>query len=265
MDASAFESPIRSNRACARSPASAPPGHRRVRIFVRYSSATEPVRRAPADGVHLPQEVLTLLFLRAGFDVLADAFPDAQLGEPVLLKLQGQLQPFDDVEGFEQFELLGDGQIRGVAGRIGERAWMGDRSHEGADPAIVAAQFEYFLDHRAIFALEVAGQAQRRGDVGTLVDFDTQHAVVVFVRGAGHAAVERHERGEAPSAGGDPIRNLRDHANLRVSVFAPRDEQHARIAVFFGRERHRHAGEHDHVVQGNQFEGCHEREVTPNS
>ncbi len=71
--------------------------------------------------VHLSaQEILALLFLRAGFDVVADALPDAQLGEPVLLKLQGPFQPLDDVERFEQLELLADVQIRGVAGGIGQ-------------------------------------------------------------------------------------------------------------------------------------------------
>ena len=116
-----------------------------------------------ADGVHLPpQEILALLFLRAGLHVVADALPDAQLGEPLLLKLQGQLQPFDDVERFEQLQLLADVQIRRVAGGIRQGARMGDRAHERADPAIVAAQLENFLDHRAILALEVAGQARRR-------------------------------------------------------------------------------------------------------
>ena len=75
---------------------------------------------------------------------------------------------------------------------------MGDRAHERADPAIVAAQLENLLDHRAIFALEVAGQARRRRDVRALVDFDAQDAVAVGVRRAGDAAVERHERDARP-------------------------------------------------------------------
>ena len=68
---------------------------------------------------------------------------------------------------------------------------MGDRADERADPAIVAAQLENFLHHRAILALELARQARRRRDVRTLVDFDAQDAVRVGVRRAGHAAVER--------------------------------------------------------------------------
>ena len=83
--------------------------------------------------------------------------------------------------------------------------------------------------------------------------------------GAGDAPVKRHEGRQAAAAGGDPIRDLRDHADLRVRVVAARDKQHARIAVRLGREGHRHAGEYDDIVQGNQFEGCHESEVTLNT
>ena len=56
-----------------------------------------------ADRVHLPaQEVLALLLLRAVFDVVADALAHLQLGQPLPLELQRQLQPLDDVERFEQ-------------------------------------------------------------------------------------------------------------------------------------------------------------------
>ena len=142
---------------------------------------------------------------------------------------------------------------------------MGDRAHERADPAIVAAQFENFRHHRAILALELAGQARRRRDVGPLVDFDAQHAVRVGVRRAGHAAVERDERRQAVPAGNGPLGHLRDHADLRIAAAAPRDEQHARIAVAVRGQRDRHAGEHDHIVERNQFEGSHASEVTRNT
>ena len=63
----------------------------------------------------------------------------------------------------------------------------------------------------------------------------------------------------------DALRHLGDHADLGVAAAAPRDEQHARIAADVRRQRHRHAGEHHRVVEGNQFEGCHGIEVTPNT
>ena len=60
-----------------------------------------------ADRVHLPaQEVLALLLLRAGLHVVADALAHLQLGQPLLLQLQRQRQPLDDVERLEQLDLL---------------------------------------------------------------------------------------------------------------------------------------------------------------
>ena len=59
-------------------------------IFVRYSSATERVVLAQllADRLHLlAQEVLALLLLGAGLDVVADALAHLQLGEPLALQL----------------------------------------------------------------------------------------------------------------------------------------------------------------------------------
>ena len=52
-----------------------------------------------ADRVHLPaQEVVALLLLGAGLDVLADALAHLELGQPVALELQRQRQALDDVE-----------------------------------------------------------------------------------------------------------------------------------------------------------------------
>ena len=94
-------------------------------IFFRYSSATEASFFAEllADRVHLPaQEVLALLLLRAGFDVVADPLADLQLGEAFLLQPQRQRQPLDDVERLEQLDLLFEVEVRRVAGGIGQRA-----------------------------------------------------------------------------------------------------------------------------------------------
>ena len=169
-------------------------------IFFRYSSATEPSFCAQflANRVHLlPQEVVPLLLLGAGFDVVPDALAHLQLGQPFLLQPQRQRQPLDDVERLQQFDLLCEVEIRRVAGGVGQRARLGDRAHERADPAVVAAQFENFLDHGAILALEILGLHGRRRHVRTLVDLDAQHAVAILLRRAGHCAVQRHQRGDA--------------------------------------------------------------------
>ena len=141
---------------------------------------------------------------------------------------------------------------------------MRDGAHERTDPAIVAAKLENFLHHRAILALEVAGRAGWGRNVRTLVDGHAQDAIRVGVRRARHGPVERHERGDAAAARRDPLGDLRDHANFRVTTASSRDEQYTRIATV-RRECHRHAGEHDHIIQRNQFEGCHESEITPNT
>ena len=60
-----------------------------------------------ADRVHLlAEEPLALLLLRALLDVVADAAPHLQLGEPLALELEGELQPLDDVDRLEQLDAL---------------------------------------------------------------------------------------------------------------------------------------------------------------
>ena len=197
---------------------------RRSAIFCRYSSDDGAVALAKllADGVHLlAQEVLALLLLRAVFDVVADALADLQLGEPIPLELQRQRQPLDDVERFEELDLLGEVQVGRIAGGIGQRAGVGDRPHERADPAVVAAQLENLVDDRAVFALELAGEAGRRRLVGTRLDVDAQHAVGVGRGAAGHRAMQRRQRHGEPAAGQPhALGHFGDDADLRVGVVA---------------------------------------------
>ena len=66
-----------------------------------------------ADGVHLTsQEILALLFLRAVFDVVSNALSHLELCQPLSLKLHCEPEPLDDVERFEELELLSKVQIR---------------------------------------------------------------------------------------------------------------------------------------------------------
>ena len=67
-----------------------------------------------ADRVHLlAQEVLALLLLGAGLHVLADPLADLQLGQPLTLEAERQLQPLGDVERLEQLDLLLEGDPAG--------------------------------------------------------------------------------------------------------------------------------------------------------
>ena len=147
-----------------------------------------------ADRLHLlAQEVLALLLLGAGLDVLADALAHLQLGQPLALEPEGELEPLGHVDRLEQLDLLLVGDVGRVAAGVGQRARLGDAAHEGGDAAVVAAQLEDLLDHGAVLALEVAGAAVDGDVVGLLLDLDVQTAVGQGLGGAGDAAVQALE------------------------------------------------------------------------
>ena len=128
-----------------------------------------------ADGVELPaQDVLALLLLDVRLDVLLDAPPDLHQRESLALELERELEPRADVDRLEQLDLLLEGQVRRVAGRVGECARLGDRAHEGGDAPVVAAELEDLLDDGAVLALELADAAVRALLVGMLLHLDEQ-------------------------------------------------------------------------------------------
>ena len=90
----------------------------------------------------------------------------------------------------QQLDLLLERQVGRVARCVGQRAGLDDRAQELRYAAVVAAQLEDLLDHRAVLALEVAGAAVDRLVVRALLDLDDQPAAQVGVRRAGDAAVE---------------------------------------------------------------------------
>ena len=155
-----------------------------------------------ADRLHLlAQHVLALLLRRALLDVVADAPANLQLGEPLALQPQRELQPLDDVDRLEQLDLLVEGDVGRVGGGVGERAGLADRADEGRDAAVVAAQLEDLLDGRAVLGLELAGLDARRLLVGPLVDLDAEVALRIGVRRAELGAVEAGEVTARPPPG----------------------------------------------------------------
>ena len=129
------------------------------------------------DRLHLlAQEVLALLLVRAGLDVVADLLAQLELGEPLALDLHGQLEPLGHVERLEHLDLLLERHVGRVADRVGQRAGLGDRAQERADAVVGAAQLEDLLDHGAVLALGVAGAAVDRDVVGVLGDLDAEAA-----------------------------------------------------------------------------------------
>ena len=164
-----------------------------------------------------------------------------------------QLEPLGDVERLEQLDLLLVVRVGRVAARVGQRAGLGDAAHERRDAAVVAAQLEDLLDHRAILALEVAGAAVDRDRVGVLLDLDEQAAVGKRVGGAGDSAVEALERDGAGAAGqADAVGDLGDGADGGEVLLVPGHEQHALLLAGVHGERERHAREDDGVVQRDQ-------------
>jgi hypothetical protein len=217
-----------------------------------------------ADRVHLPpQEILALLLLGPGLDLLADALADAQLGEALLLEPQGQAQALDHVQGLQQLHLLLEVQIGRVPGGVRQRSRVGDGADEGADAAVVAPQLEDLLDHRAVLALQLAGEGGRRDRVRALVHRHAQHAVRPRLGGARHPAVEGHEGGHPAAAEGHPLRHLGHHADLGVAAALPGDEQHAALRRGTQREGDLHPGEGHDIVQCDQPELGHDCTVRP--
>ena len=107
-----------------------------------------------ADRLHLlAQEVVALLLLGAGLDVLADPLADLELGQPLTLELQRQLEPLGHVQGLEQLDLVLVGDVGRVAGGVRQRAGLGDAAQERRHAAVIAAQLEDLLDDRAVLAL----------------------------------------------------------------------------------------------------------------
>ena len=149
-----------------------------------------------ADRVELAAEdVLALLLLDAGLDVLLDSPPHLHERQSLALQLESELEPLADVDLLEQLDLLLEREVGGVAGGVGESAGLGDRADERGDPPVVAAQLEDLLDHGAVLDLELADAAV--GDrlvVGALLDLDEEPALRVRAR------ARRRCRGGGPRA-----------------------------------------------------------------
>jgi len=216
-----------------------------------------------ADGVHLaPQQILALLLLRAGLDILADALSDLKLGQAAALELEGQRQPLDDVDGLKQLDLLLVVEIGRVARRIRECPGLGDRADEGRHAAVVAAQLEDLLDRCAVLALELARLGRRRDLVGALLDVDPQAALRVGLGGAGDAAVQRRElNGVDTARQAHPLAHFGDDADGGVVALVTRDEQHLCLVPWIDRQGDFHAGEDDGVFEGYQEKSWHDRSI----
>ncbi len=227
-------------------------------IFLRYSSTTDRavLAQLALDRLHLlAQEVLALLLLRAGLDVLADLLAQLQLGQPVALQPDGQLQALGDVERLERLDLVLEGHVGRVADGVGQRAGLGDRAQELGDALVGAAQLEDLLDDRAVLALEVAGAAVHGDGVAVLFDLDDEASELIGVCGAGDAAGDAGQGDGAAAAGkADVVGDLGDRPDLGELALVARDEQDTLLVADADGKRHIHGGEDHRVVQRDEQE-----------
>ena len=213
------------------------------------------------DRLHLlAQEVLALLLVGARLDVVADLAAQLQLGEPLALDLDRELDALGDVERLQRLHLLLEGDVGRVADRVGQRARLGDRAQERGDALVGAALLEDLLDHGAVLALGGAGAPVDGDVVGALLDLDAQAAGLVGVGGAGDAAGDAGQRDGTAAAGeADAVRDLGDRPDLGELAVVAGDQQDARLVTRVHGQRDVHRGEDDRVVEGYEEQRGHVR------
>ena len=212
------------------------------------------------DRLHLlAQDVLALLLVRAGLDVLADLLAQLQLGQALALEVDDDLQAVGDVERLERADLVLEGHVGRVADRVGQRAGIADRAQERADAVVGAAQLEDLLDDRAVLALEVAGAARRPARRRRARSTSTMRRPAASVWAAPATPRATPESGDGAAAAGeaDVVGDLGDRADLRELALVARDEQDPLLVANADGKRHIHGGEDHRVVQRDEQERCH--------
>ena len=207
-----------------------------------------------ADRVELlAEDVLALLLLRARLDVLADSLPHLELGQPIALEPDRQLEALDHVHQLEQLHLLLEGEVGRVARRVGERARLADRANERGDALVGAAELQDLLDDRAVLDLELTRLGGRGLLVGPLLDLDEQTPGNVGLRCAEHAPVEAG-KGDCLCAAGQShaLCDVCHGADRRVIRLVLRHEHYPFCVSDVDGEGDVHAREDNEVFEGDE-------------
>ena len=228
-------------------------------IFVRYSSTTEPASSPSSrriDSICLRRKYSRCCFSAPDSTSSRMRLADLQLGQPLALEAQRQLEALGDVERLQQLDLLLEGEVGRVARRVGERAGLGDRAQERGRRGSSAPRSSRISSTTARYSRSSSRVRPSTGSSsGCSVDLDAQAAGGVGVRGAGDAAGDAGQRDGAAAAGqADAVGDLGDRADLGVLALVARDEQDALLVADVDRERDVHGREDDGVVQGDQQE-----------
>ena len=143
-----------------------------------------------ANGLHLlAQDELALGLVQVLLDVLADAVLDGDLGQGLLGPGQDLFQAPLDVEGLQQLDPLLHGQVRRVAGGIGQGRGVGDATeHLGhlRDPA----GLDDVLHRGPVVASQLAGAGRVRVLLVGLGDLDPGGVAGPGHPGADHGPVQ---------------------------------------------------------------------------
>ena len=214
-----------------------------------------------ADGGELaPQQHLALRLVEVLGHVVADAPAQARVGQPLALGLDRHPQAGDHVGRLEQLQLALEGDLGGVAGRVGQLARVPDAGEEVRDPAAIAAQVGDLLDQRAVLARQLVGLGAGVLGVRQLAHGQAQAGLAAGGGGAelgavdglhGHAARAvrqvhlAHHRGDRAVRREPAVDARHEHdAPLHGAV------ERLRLLLRRDREGHAHARKHHRVVEG---------------
>ncbi len=217
-------------------------------------------------GQLLAQQELLLLLVHAGADVLGDLVVDLDLGQVFAHPVDEHPQPLGHVGGLQQLPLLHVGEVRRVAGGVGQCRGVGQAVDVVDDLPGLAA-----LQHRQ-HQLLVLGR-ERLGLVGGrllhLVDLDPQRRTRPGGAGADVGPLLTADDGGGAGAAGDAadLHDRRDDAVGGVPVVQPRSDQqlavfraglrsiHRSLSGVVERDRHHHPRQHNVSVTNSTGKG----------
>ena len=207
-----------------------------------------------ADRLHLfAQEVVALLFLGAGLDVVADLAAHLQLGQALALQLDRDPQSLGHVDGLQQPQLALAGDVGAEAGGVGQGAGLLDRAQEGGDAAVVAAQLEDLFDHGAVFACQLAGVLVVGMAVVDLLDLDPQGLGLARLGDPGKAAVQADDGGDRLAAArATALDHLGDDADPAELAIAAGDQEDALLLADVDRQGRGDGWKDDRLVEWDQ-------------